>query len=177
VVGGLLAVLLLPLAEGRGELHKSPLQSIFLVVTLAALTLNYLPTRLGPAAVAFTGGCLCLAPDLAWSTRLPALQSAGWLAIVLSPWLAWVILWRRNASLKTFDRLWLDFRDRYGLTWGLRVRDQFNRAATHAGWPAHLGWQGLVKAGGADSDAEALEMESTLRSMLKRFGSTDTPGE
>ena len=41
------------------------------------------------------------------------------------------------------DELWLDFRDRFGLFWGQRVREQFNRSAVNAGWPVYLAWRGL----------------------------------
>src|SRR5205085_1522448 len=51
VVLGLLVVLLLPLAEGFGRLHLSWPRLLFLAGTLAVGFLNYLPTRLGPAAL------------------------------------------------------------------------------------------------------------------------------
>src|SRR5262249_17294056 len=46
VILGLLAVLLLPLAEGLGQLRLDPLRVVFLSATLAVGVLNYLPTRL-----------------------------------------------------------------------------------------------------------------------------------
>src|SRR5205814_8699122 len=54
VLFGLLAVALLPLAEcliTGGELHLAGPRTLFLASTLAVPFCNYLPTRLGPAAV------------------------------------------------------------------------------------------------------------------------------
>src|SRR5438105_232827 len=53
VVVGLLAVMLLPLAEATvagGSLHLAGPRIVFVAGTLAVIVLNYLPTRLGPAA-------------------------------------------------------------------------------------------------------------------------------
>ena len=54
VLLGLLAVMLLPLAEGylaHGAWHLEGPRTLFLAATLAVIVLNYLPTRLGPAAL------------------------------------------------------------------------------------------------------------------------------
>ena len=71
-----------------------------------------------------------------------------------------------------FDREWLLFRDRFGLLWSQRVREQFNQAARHAGWPVYLRWSGLRRTARevplSRSDQEAIV--ETLRAMLKRFG-------
>src|SRR5438067_382013 len=57
VVCGLLAVLLLPAAEGLGRPRPEPAHLIFLGATLAVGLVNYLPTRLGPAALLLAAGC------------------------------------------------------------------------------------------------------------------------
>jgi hypothetical protein len=90
----------------------------------------------------------------------------------LAPWAGW-FGWRRGyAPASEFDRIWLDFRNRFGLVWGQRVREQFNRAAAHAGWPITLYWQGLLRTpGAAMPDPETQdEIVATLRALLKRFG-------
>jgi hypothetical protein len=71
-----------------------------------------------------------------------------------------------------FDALWLDFRNRYGLIWSQRVREQFNQAAMNAGWPVQLYWQGLVRLSTPEPlDAEMqTEIVNALRALLKRFG-------
>src|SRR5260370_1235188 len=79
-----------------------------------------------------------------WGVELGGLATAGvpdWLTLVagcllgLTPWLGWAALCRRGPAEAEFDRTWLAFRDRYGMVWGQRTREQFNRAAANAGWP------------------------------------------
>jgi hypothetical protein len=69
----------------------------------------------------------------------------------------------------------LDFRDRFGLVWAQRVREQFNRAAANAGWPVRLYWQGLHLSAGAPLPEPAVQAEvvAALRALLKRFGPAD----
>ena len=86
----------------------------------------------------------------------------GHCGILLSPWVAWLCFLGRKERRNELDGRWLKFRDRYGLVWGQRVREQFNRAAHHAGWKVHLSWFGL------QGEATA-EMNETLGALLKRF--------
>jgi hypothetical protein len=167
VVVGLLAVLLLPLGEGWGRLQLSPPRILFLSITLGVGFVNYVPTRLGPAAVLAAAGC---AMEL-WSLVSPEGVSAagliaGRMALAVSPWVALVFLAGRPAGTE-FDQTWRGFRDRYGGLWGQRVREQFNRAAANAGWDARLAWGGLRFASDPRKHEQALE---TLRALLKRFG-------
>lgn len=170
VVLGLLGVMLLPLGESvlLGTDPVDPLRIVFMAATIAVGTLNYLPTRFGPAALVLAAMC---AGQLVWlfaPERLP-----GWVPVTLDvvllalPWLAWLCGWRAYKERSAFDRLWLDFRDRIGLLWAQRVRDQFNAAAVNAGWPVVLRWSGLQP---RDPDAlNEAEMQRTLRATLKRF--------
>jgi hypothetical protein len=169
VVVGLLAVLGLPIFNGMGELRLEAAQQIFLAGTLLVSVLNYLPTRLGPQAVVVAAGC-------GWEM----LRLEGWIApthlpwlslflLALTPWAAWIALASRAPRPSETDRLWLAYRDRFGLVWGQRMREQFNRAAHHAGWPVELRWNGLHQtAVGPPPDPAALA--ATLRAVLKRFG-------
>lgn len=169
VVAGLLAVLLLPVAEGFGELRLQPAHLLFLAATLAVPLLNYLPTRFAPAVLLFGAACGIELAALA-RTELPGwLADAGGVAAALSPWVALAVSRRAKTPLSEPDRLWLEFRDRFGGLWGLRQQDQFNRAAANAGWPVALSWTGLRRSEGGNppEEAELLEM---LRAVLKRFG-------
>jgi hypothetical protein len=180
VVVGLLGVMLLPLAESLviGTDPVDPLRIVFMAATAGVVVLNYLPTRAGPAAVLLGAGCagemvLLFAPG--WIA-----PSAGWgfhLLILAVPWVGW-LAWRRpRTEAAPFDRLWLDFRDRLGLLWGQRAREQFNHAAAHAGWPVQLRWRGLRRVGpGAISTEAQQEMVRTLRAVLKRFVPADEAG-
>jgi hypothetical protein len=66
----------------------------------------------------------------------------------------------------------LGFRDRFGLVWAQRAREQFNRAAFHAGWSIVLRWGGLrLRTGAMPPDSSKQEeIIATLRALLKRFG-------
>jgi hypothetical protein len=171
VVVGLLAVMLLPLFESI-VLRKGlddPLRIFFMGATIAVGALNYVPTCAGPAALLLIIGCagqmlLLFAPE----ALAPSAECGTEIALLLAPWGA-LLGWRwRRPGHRSLDQLWLSFRDRYGLLWSQRVREQFNHAARHAGWPAFLGWRGLRRSG-AISVAEEKEMLRTLEAALKRF--------
>jgi len=169
VVGGLLVVLLLSLAEGLllrgGAVQLGGVRALFLAGTLAVATLNYLPTRFGLAAVFVGGACgLSLYGLLAADRRYD--PAADYL-IALAPWLAW-LAGRRRQERGPVDALWLGFRDRYGFVWGQRLREQFNRSAAHAGLPVELGWGGLrPSVPDATTVAACLGI---LHALMKRFG-------
>lgn len=166
VVLGLLVVLLLPLAEGFGRLHLTPPRVLFLAGTLAVGLLNYLPTRLLFMAALAAIGCgtelASLAADLGRT-------AGGWelVAMGAAPWAAFLMLKGVGAPVPSeFDHTWLRFRDEFGVFWGQRTREQFNRAAANAGWAGRLGWGGLRGATAAEQD----QLLTTLRALLKRFG-------
>jgi hypothetical protein len=174
VLVGLLAVLLLPLAERLvlGDQPLNQLRLVFVAGTLLVLAVNYLPTWLAPAAVLLAVGCAVEIYLLEQPKEMTPAISPGWPAIALTPWVA-LACWRlRQMPGSEFDRLWRDFRDRFGLVWGLRVREQFNRAAAHAGWPVSLSWRGLRVNPGVAPLAENTQDELlvTLKALLRRFG-------
>ncbi len=181
VLLGLLAVLLLPLVQGLllGSHALDQVRLVFLGATLGVGVLNYLPTRLAPAAVLMAAGC---GWEMLARARAPAGPSAGpfepgWLCLALAPWAA-VLSWRTAPAARSeFDRIWLDFRNRFGLVWGQRLREQFNNAAANAGWTVTLAWQGLLRlAGGpAQEPRERDEIVATLRALLRRFGPDEPP--
>jgi hypothetical protein len=176
VLLGLLAVMLLPLAHSLllGGQAFDVVRLLFLAITLAVGIFNYLPTRLGPGALVLAVGCGWEVTAL--SGRVTALSASlfepGWLCVALGPWLG-LLGWRLGPPPRSeFDRLWLEFRTRFGVVWGQRLREQFNNAAAHAGWPVRLTWQGLVQlvGGAALGPQEQEEMLNTLRALLRRFG-------
>jgi hypothetical protein len=81
----------------------------------------------------------------------------------------WLVLARAPAPASELDRLWVAYRDRFGLVWGQRMCEQFNRAAANAGWSVVLGWQGL-RAAGAGTPPSTAQALATLQAVLKRFG-------
>ena len=175
VVLGLLAVFLLSWAEGLlagGMVRLGGIRLVFLAGTLAVGVLNYLPTRLAPAALPLAAACgielwSWVEPGTAWRPR--------WLVealIGLVPWIAWAALRLRPEPAAGFDRLWRDFRDYYGVVWGQRLREQFNNSAHHAGLPVELTWSGLraLEAGKTPDESAYSASLQTLRALLKRFG-------
>jgi hypothetical protein len=177
VVFGLLAVLLLPLAENVlvGAPLLDPLRLVFIAGTLVVGVLNYLPTRAAPAVLLTglaCGGEMALlngAVDADWRE---ALANADRRLLAVACWVGWLTMARRWQGVAEFDREWLTFRDRFGLMWGQRLREQFNRAADNAGWPVILRWSGLRKTSRERplSVADQTAIVDTLRAMLKRFG-------
>jgi hypothetical protein len=176
VVLCLLAVLQLPLLEGLDQLRFSPLRALFLCGLLAITVLNYLPTRFGLGAVVLGAGVL---PDLLTflgsKDSLPALEGLkpwGRGLVAAAVWTAWASLKVRRGSITELDQIWLDFRDRYGLVWGQRMRDQFNRSLVNAGWPMYLSWFGFRNRPDAQmpDELQARNLLLTLQALLRRFG-------
>jgi hypothetical protein len=169
VVMGLLAVLLLPVLNGLGELHLEAAHWLFLGVTLAVPLLNYLPTRLAPAAILLAAGCALELVQVIGMSLPGGVRSAAMGLLAVTPWTAWLGLRSRGSSGSEFDRLWLAYRDRFGFLWGQRMREQFNRAAHHASWPVVLHWSGLHSTA-TDATPAPAALLATLRAVLKRFG-------
>ncbi len=179
VVVALLAVELLALAESlltAGTLRLNVFQLTCLAGPLAVGVLNYLPTQLAPAALSLLLGCALEFAALVLSTRkgqerLP-LGEMGGIALAFTPWVAYGCLRGGHTAGSEFDRLWRDFRNRFGFVWGQRLRDQFNRSAANAGWPVVLRWQGLRLLPGAPQPEAAAQtaLLAALRALLKRFG-------
>ncbi len=143
VVASLLVVLLWAVAEGWGDPRLNVFNATFLSAALAVGMLNYLPTRTAAAVLPVGAACA-----VEFCIVLHGLEPARWdpfcLALLaVAPWLGLAALRHRPPPAAAFDREWRDFRDRFGAVWGLPARDQFNRAAAHAGWGVVLEWQGL----------------------------------
>ena len=177
VVVGLFTVMVLPLMETQfiGTYPIDVLRILFMAGTIAVGSLNYLPTRLAPAAL------LLMLIGAGEMTRLyaPALWPGFGAGIVFElllssiPWLAWICLARRAADRSDFDRLWLTFLDRWGLVWGQRVREQFNKAAQNAGWPVKLAWHGLTCGKDESPAADQEKFVEMLQKILQRFLAAD----
>jgi hypothetical protein len=177
VVLGFLAVTLLPVAQAlvAGGLHLDWYQAALPGAVLLVGVLNYLPTRLGPAVVCLGTGAAVELLTLTGSEVLVASTErmapfTRWL-LDCGPWIAYVEIRRREPPASEFDRLWRDFRDRFGLVWSQRLREQFNRSAFHAGWPVRLYWQGLRMQGAPYQSDPSMqsEIKATLQALLKRF--------
>jgi hypothetical protein len=180
VVAGLLVVLLFLWLEGRLAEDDRILQrvrTVFLASTLAIGVLNYLPTRLAPAALMLAVGfgleILFLTGSDPMITQFDAARPIARFALASAPWIAFARMQWRPPARSELDRVWLDFRDRFGLVWAQRLREQFNNSAAHASWPVILRWSGLrLVHGTRPLDRENQEaILDNLRALMKRFES------
>jgi hypothetical protein len=176
----LVLVLLIPWLEGSGlarrpsawsRLRLEAPWSIFYVLLVAMAVGNHLPTRFGGAAFVLGGG---------WTSVFIGLQSppSQQLATLWSWWGGSVAgalvlagypyeVEAHGRPRPAVERLWSWFRDRWGVVWGLRVQERFNRTAEAAGWPIRLAWHGLAPASGATEVPDAAL--PTLVALLGRF--------
>lgn len=149
VVAGLLLVLLRPLLEGFGELRLNGGHWAILITVLVVALGNYLPTRLGVAALAMA--YVCAASPLGWPSHP--------LLVLCVPLLGWAF---SRPTTPGLAGEWAAFRDRFGFAWAARQAEQFNAAAINAGLDARAG----LWADGDDTDGRAVAL---LRTSLKRF--------
>ena len=171
VAVGLLAVFLVPMAEARildSPVRLGTMRTIFLASLLGVTVMNYLPTRLVSGAVLLGIGC---GLELARIGDVAALDKSAIWCVGLAPWAGWIGLRLGPPALLTCDRVWRGFRDRYGLIWGLRLREQFNRAAMNAGRNVELRWTGVRTRDGTPVEGETESFASeTLAALMQRFG-------
>ncbi len=172
VVLGLLAVLLLPLGRqifSNAGLQIDPILLGFLAVALAVSLINYIPTRGGIGAVAMLISCLILLHRIdAELGDLERILAFGLTAA--APWFAAIpIVFRRRGY--DADARWLDFRDRFGVVWAARLREQFNRAAENSQLKVELGWRSLRRLDSLPlSEGDRSANEELLAALMQRFG-------
>jgi hypothetical protein len=172
VVVAFLVVKLLPLIEESMDAagwRLDPMRQAFLAIVLLVGILNHLPTRLGPwmllAATGMVFSTETFVPNVGLGGRGRFLVM--WTSLAAS---CWGVYLTRPRATGTANSLWLSFRDRYGVIWALRVKEQFNAAAKHAGHKAQLDWWGLVVADDVKlSDEIMQELEKLLRAVLRPF--------
>jgi hypothetical protein len=152
------------------------LWSCFVLLLAVIGVTNYLLTRFWPAAVMAAAGQIALHwryLPLTNGTQPDGLSLWG-LGLLASALVATAVIGRRSRSRDDpLDRLWIDFRNQYGVVWGLRVAERINASATTQNWNVSLGWQGFsTQFGGSievDSSAARAELEAALRTVLRRF--------
>jgi hypothetical protein len=186
IVLTLVGVLLLPAFQGWAFGDSRPhVHTLFRWLIAAHIfmgAVNYLPTRFAGPALTFAAAQTCLALRF-----LPGIDVEKHLLIFASPVFAGsvglfvALLWVRVGSQAPasfppgVDLLWRDFRDAYGLVWGLRIAERLNASALKHGWPVEFTWGGmLLREGTTELDADVRHrVERELRSHLRRFVSHD----
>ncbi len=161
------------LAEDDLILYR--IRTVFLASTVAIGVLNYLPTRLAPAAMLLGLGCaweiLRMSKFELQAVAFAQVHYVSRLAVALVPWSAYFRICWQPLPASEFDQVWLRFRDSYGLLWSQRLREQFNQSAKHSNWPVILRWQGLrvIPGESPPSYQDRQEMLANLRALMKRF--------
>ena len=164
-----------------GEIDPGWAWGIFLAILVILGLLNNGLTRFGPTAL-----CLAVAqsvmiyPYLPWTVS--QVTSSGAL-VALAIILLGIVLascgWPgRREAIHMEDRAWLDFRDRYGSFWSLRVMQCVSEAAVRYEWGLWLGWDGLHQVEIAGSDPEFRDevrqgVVACLRKVLGEFVDQD----
>jgi hypothetical protein len=181
----LVVVFLIPWLEAGGRLRRpqglgqvqldSPWTLFYGLLVLAGVT-NFLPTRYGLAALSLGAGLVLEFLGLTRTGWTAEARAAVWSTVAWSLALGWWLAeWsNRRPSLgrNSLERLWLWFRDHWGVVWALRIQERFNRSAELSRWPARLTWFGLVPAFPATTAApvESPEQaEAVLRGLIRRF--------
>ncbi len=180
IVFSLWAILALPSFEWLlfGEIKElHPARLVFLLILVGVGALNGIGTRRWLSNLLYAAGQGALMASFL-STTVAALPGAlapvlGLALIVVS--LALPMRGRAvDATAAGLDRVWLDFRDAFGLVWSLRVAERMNTSAAMYDWPVQLGWRGFRnrEPGRGDVVVPAAVAES-LRTLLRRFVSAD----
>jgi hypothetical protein len=160
--------------------HVHPLWGWFLVVLIVVGLTNYLPTRFCLAGLLAAAG----QGTLMWqflpfgSNSASQLTSLFGLGLLCAAAVAAALLARVSRRVaEPLDRVWLDFRNQFGVVWGLRVAERMNASAKMYGWDARLAWHGFLTAAGDPAPgippAVKAELEKSLRGLLRRFVSDE----
>lgn len=156
------------------RLHVEPLWSWFVLVLLAMAVVNYLPTRHWLSALlAAAGQTLLLAEQLPFAAWFAARNrpTLGLLLLVMAIALASAGIGPAARTPRAIDRLWRDFRNSYGVVWGLRVAERIRECSTRHDWNLAVTWNGVSQqADGRELSEETAEaVAGNLRSVLLRF--------
>jgi hypothetical protein len=180
------AVVMLPAAEAfflqRGDrLALGDARRWFLWVLLLLGPVNYVPTRQWTAAL-----LLAAAQFLALSEHLPLVRQTLFreqylAALCLATGAVWagrVAGTPAQAAANAYDRLWLDFRNLFGLLWALRLQERVNAVVDTNHWPLWLSWTGLRELEQSQpirSIDPAIEptLRTSMKGLLRRFVSNE----
>ncbi|MDA1054243.1 MAG: hypothetical protein O3C40_27670 [Planctomycetota bacterium] len=187
VVLALWAILVLPVAESLVLRHgQMPdvqgARSWFMLILIGLGVINSLPTRYWFPAILFGGGQL-----LMLANSLPIVREfvdtsptiTGFSCCTMASIVATQLACHKSQANGSLDAVWCDFRDAFGLLWGLRVAEQINIAARSSSWPLALRWRGFVDEQGEPLDLNSLpddtrkSLQQVIYNLLRRFVSQE----
>jgi hypothetical protein len=153
------------------DLEINSIRSLFLLGLIVAELCNFVLTRYGISSLLLAAAqFFWLGPWLPWrfSPMWLDREVAGQLLVSAAVISAWLISLRETRAANTYDSLWCDFRDSFGLFWSLRLIERVNDTAKQAGWDFDLGWSGFR----TKSDFQPLsklppEIDAALRNCLQ----------
>lgn len=183
VVLGFWFMMALPAAENY-FLHPGQALAVgdargwFLWLAILLGPINFLPTRYWHASLLIAAGqtvALAAVLPLLRRTAIPHDELIGLSLAALGLIAAWFVPRR---STRGYDRLWLDFRDSFGLLWSLRVQERVNALARSNNWPLTLGWHGfrsLNQDEATNPITTQIEpiLRTSFRGLLRRFVSNE----
>jgi hypothetical protein len=178
VVVSLWAVLSLPALEvllirPQQALDVGGLRAWFPPVLVLLGLANWLGTRYWPSALlAAAAQAAVLIPYFPLFRY--ALGPWGVMAALLFACLAILLvllgLPRRRGAPTALNRVWLDFRDAFGVLWSLRLAEQFNATARSMGWNLRIEWDGFHAADESGDPAHLpAEVDTIVRQNLKNL--------
>jgi hypothetical protein len=179
VVAAFWGIMALPAAEAfflqRGQwLEMGDARSWFLWILIAVGPVNYLPTRQWHAAVLLAAGQFTALAEYLPFIQRPLVGHEHLAGLWLSCMALALARTPRSRAASPYDRLWLDFRDTFGMFWALRMQERVNSVAESNGWQLRLAWAGFCDTQSSQSlpvfDA-AIEptLRTTLKGLLRRF--------
>jgi hypothetical protein len=178
VVVSLWAVLSLPawevlLIRPQQSLDVEGLRAWLLPVLILLGLANWLGTRCWPSALSAAAAQFAVLspffPILRWAWG-PWGVVAALLLTCLAILLVLLGLPRRRGAPAGLNRVWLDFRDAFGVLWSLRLAEQFNATARSFGWNLRIEWDGFRAADeSADPAHLPAEVETVVRQNLKNL--------
>lgn len=153
IVASLLVIFALPVLQQwllgrtleRDRVGMDGPRFAFYWLVAAVGLVNYLPTRFGLSAViaalALAAQTVAVGPWEVSPAMVSVLSAVSGLLVSGLVWLAFAL--RPKTLSDGPDAAWLSLRDGWGAVWALRVRDRWNAAAAHYGWPWRLDWSGF----------------------------------
>lgn len=170
------AILLVPAARSYlllgGQIAVHAAQGTLMLVVAAMGAVNWFATRFRWAAIAACAAQLLL---VAPYTPLAGVALPAFPPNALIPVLLALVACRLHENparpANATERLWLDFRDAFGLFWAARVMARLNAAAQQHGSPIVVAWRG-IEFGDADDRTRAAFARS-LRMLVRRFVADD----
>jgi hypothetical protein len=179
IVASLWGIQAMPAAEALWLKPGQPLAIVdfraYLLLGLMVLALLvYLPTRFWLSAILAAAGQFALCWNfLPWTLADNRSTVIGMVCLLLGA-IAALVSARRPSPAPPLDRVWLDFRDRFGALWGARVLERINADAALRQAPMRLGWSGFCSADRGEPMAEIPpeardELRLSFVNLLRRF--------